>query len=317
VKVRILIGVLVLSLLANVAGLIFFISFLKLRGQYKVVKRDNDQMSQNLAIIRGRGVLPDALDASGRIYRRLFVSHFDGQEDAFALMPPTAPRPLSDLTLVVYLHGMGSSYIEPFVWPEHISIGQYISEHDPKICLASLSYRGKASWGSDAAMADITQNIRQVCHEFPIKKIVLMGTSMGGCTVLTYAEKAPPDIKEKLVGIVSVESAGDLVSLYNESEHPQVKSAMIEAFGGTPEQKPDVYKSKSFLSDLSLLPSSVDVAVVSARQDNIVPPDLQKKIVSELEARQIRTKLIEIDGGHGCPPAEIYLQGLDFVTSGS
>src|SRR6202030_38276 len=95
---------------------------------------------------------------------------------------------------------------------------------------------GDSSWGSEAAMSDITQNIREVLQQFPIKNIILTGTSMGGCMVLTYATQAPPDIKEKLRGIVSVEGAGDLAKLYDKTANAHVKMALAAMMGGSPPQ---------------------------------------------------------------------------------
>ncbi len=233
----------------------------------------------------------------------------------YLALPPAQATALSNVTLVVYLHGMGSSYIEPFVSPADKSIASAISTLDPNMVVISPSYRGSASWGSDAAMLDISQNIRQVMQEFPVKRIILMGTSMGGCTVLSYAAQAPKDIKDKLVGIVSVESAGDLASLYKETQIQAVKDAMILAFKGTPTQAPQAYAFKSVLSNLDQFPTNVHVAIISARQDNIVPPDLQKQTLDALDARHIPVKLIEVDGGHGCPPADTYEEGYKFAAS--
>lgn len=311
-KVRILAGLLAVSVLLNIAGLVFFIGFLSLQGHYKSVRRERNQMAHNLNVIRGAGLI-NAVMESDHVAKRSFISHVDGQTDNFALLAPVLKAPSKNITLFVYLHGMGSNYLEPFFYPENAPVSDAIVQHIPGSAFLSCSYRGQASWGNEAAMSDITQNIRQVCQEYPVSRIVLIGTSMGGCTVLTYAAIAPSDIKEKLCGVVSVESAGDLVALYKETEHPALAPAMIAAFGGTPEQIPAVYKSRSFLGNIDAFPKQVKVAVISARQDDIVPPDLQKKIVEELDKRQVSSKLIEIDGGHGAPPASVYMDGLDFV----
>jgi dienelactone hydrolase len=313
-KVRILVGVLIVSLLLNVAGLVFFICFLNLNGQYKHVRRERNQMAQNLNMIRGAGVI-NGLMASEHINKRTFVSQVDGQQDTFGMLLPAYTAANKEYVLVVYLHGMGSNYLEPFFYPQALPLADAIVNSRPATVFMSLSYRGDASWGNDLALADITQNIRQACQEYPVKQIVLMGTSMGGCTALNYAACAPGDIQEKISGVVSVESAGDLTALYKATGHPSLQPAMIRAFGGTPEQIPQIYQAKSFLNNIDSLPKRVQVAVVSARQDDIVPPVLQKQIVDELSKRRIPVKLIEIDGGHGAPPAEIYTQGLDFALS--
>lgn len=312
-RTKILAGLLGVSLLFNIAGLVFFICFLNLQSKYKKVGRERNQMAHNLSVIRGGSVISDAAD-SERIFKRPFVSHLDGNEDIFGFLPPLNDPGALDNTLIVYLHGMGSNYLEPFVYPAEQSIADGITAAYKKVCFLSCNYRKDASWGNDEAVSDITQNIREVMQQYPFKQIVLMGTSMGGCTALNYAACAPADIKEKIKGIVSVEGAGDLNKLYKISKHPSIKPAMIVAFKGTPEQIPNVYHQKSFLNNLDRLPSGIKVAVISAKYDKIVPPELQRDIVTGLEAKHFPVKLVELEGGHGAPPAAIYLDGFNWVT---
>lgn len=312
VQVRVLGIFLVVSLLLNVAGLVFFISFLNLSGHYRAVKRERNQMEHILNVIKSAAMMPGESPGS-QVYRRSFISEVDGEPDCFGVIPPGSSASYKDLTLVVYLHGMGSSYVEPFVGPVEEPVAEAVTAKVPSIVFLSVSYRKQASWGSDNALADISQNIREVSAQFPVRHIVMMGTSMGGCISLTYAEQAPPDIKGKICGIVSVESAGDLSSLYDTSENIAVREALVAAFGGTPAQASDAYRRRSFLGNLDLLSPKTAVAVVSARSDSIVPPQLQKNIAEELGKRNVPVKLIEVDGGHRMPAAQVYLEALDFV----
>jgi predicted esterase len=314
VRVKILAGLLGVSLLFNIAGLVFFICFLNVQSNYKKVRRERNQMAHNLSVIRGASVISEATD-SERIFKRPFVSHLDGQEDIFGFLPPINDPGALDNTLIVYLHGMGSNYLEPFVYPSEQSIADGITARHKKVCFLSCNYRKDASWGNDEAVSDITQNIREVMQQYPFKQIVLMGTSMGGCTALNYAASAPADIKGKIKGVVSVEGAGDLDKLYKISKHPSIKPALIVAFKGTPEQIPHVYHQKSFLNNIDKLPAGTKVAVISAKFDKIVPAELQKDIVKGLEEKNFPVKLVELDGGHGAPPAPVYLDGFNWVMN--
>lgn len=313
-KKNVLVLILGISLLLNGAGIFFFVAFLNVAARSKELKRERDEIVRNITVMRAAGVLSPEGES---VIRKVYRSHVDGSEDAFGMLAPLAPPPARDLTLVVYMHGMGSNFLEPFVSPADQTIANAIATRDPSVVFMSVNYRGKASWGNEAAISDINQNIRQVMEEYPIDKIILVGTSMGGCTVLNYATKAGTDIKAKLRGIVSVESAGDLVLLYKGTNHPAVQGAMIEAFGGTPEQKPDAYLDSSFLHNIANLPKAVNVAVISAKQDQIVPPRLQRDIVEALNKQGVHVKLIEVDEGHGAPEASVYLSGVDFAKSGS
>jgi acetyl esterase/lipase len=312
-KARTLAACLVVSLLLNAAGIVFFFLFLNERGERKSAARERNRMAQSLTALRAARLAGE--QPRERIQRYTFRSHVDGTQDEFGLIEPPAGADASDLTLVVYLHGMGSSYVEPFFVPPRETVADAVTRTHPSTVFLSPSYRREASWGNDAAVADITQNIRQVSQQFPIKRIVVMGTSMGGCVALAYAESAPADVKEKITGVVSVESAGDLVELYQTSGHPGLAMAMISAFGGSPEQVPQVYKKKSFLGNLACLPKGVRIAVVSAREDEIVPPRLQQDIVKALERHHVPVKLIEVEGEHGPPPVRVYLEAFDFVLS--
>jgi acetyl esterase/lipase len=315
VKVRVLSGLLAVSLTLNVAGLVFFIGFLNLSGHYKTLKRQRSEMEHSLNVIKTESLMPGSSQA-GEIFRRTFISQVDGEPDAFAVMPPSAYQPNTDYTLVVYLHGMGSNYMEPFTAPAGEPLADALAARNHSLVILSCNYRKLSSWGSDNAIADISQNIHEVSAQYPIKRIVMMGTSMGGCTALTYVEKAPADIKQKIVGVVSVESAGDLASLYHLTRHPMIQPALIAAAGGAPEQVPEAYRKLSFIPNLDQFPDTAAVCVVSARSDIIVPPQLQKDVVSALESKHVPVKMIEIDGAHGAPPAPVYLQALDFVLPG-
>jgi homoserine acetyltransferase len=143
-----------------------------------------------------------------------------------------------------------------------------------------------------------------------------MGTSMGGCTALVYAELAPKDVKDLIAGVVSVEAAGDLTQLYHESMHNGISNAMLYAFGGTPEQVPERYDRRSFIKNLSELPKRVRVVEISAKDDEIVPPHFQHDIVDALRSKNYAVELVEVDSGHGAPPSEFYVRGFDNVTTG-
>ncbi|HEY9714011.1 MAG TPA: alpha/beta fold hydrolase [Chroococcales cyanobacterium] len=314
-KFKILIGVLCLSLLANAAGIVFLCLYVGQLKRVKTIKRENYQLRNNLSIVKSAGMITD-LATSDRLSRRAFISQFDGEEDAFALCPAVLSGPAREITLIVYLHGMGSTLQEPFLFPKDHPLAFTIVDHKPKTVLLSCSYRKEASWGSDAAVADITQNIREICQQYPVKRIILMGSSMGGCVALTYAATAPQDIKEKLIGVVSCESTGDLAKLFQTTKLPGVQVAMVNAFGGMPDQLPQIYQNKSFIPNIDKLPSGTRIALISAKKDTTVPTQLQHDLIDAMNEHHVANKLIEVDQPHGNPPVEVFMDGLDFVLAG-
>lgn len=250
-----------------------------------------------------------------RVSRRVFMSHQDNHEDCFGVAPPN-PQPYpGGFTLIVYLHGLGSSYLEPFIYPSRgskIPIGLALTEKYPGTIMLSCSYRREGSFGNDLALADITQNIRQIIQQYPIKKIILFGESMGGMTVLNYGATAPGDIQEKLTGIVSIEGTGDLTMLYNETI-PGIRIALEKVYG-SPQQNPQVYVNKSFNHNVHRLPARVRVALVSAIKDKIVPPNLQIGIYQALQSNNNPAIILPFDSGHGFPTESLSTQCFDFVN---
>lgn len=311
-KVRILVALLLISFPLNAAGIVFFILFLNEHGHYKSVKKEKAVLQRSLVVAQSGSVLNQS-PSSDSVQRRNFVSLADGLSDGYAFQAPQYKEGSLDYTLLVYLHGMGSNQLEPFVTPAGITTAAAISAYNSKLGILSPSYRKEASWGNDAALGDIVQNIREVMQEYPFKKIVLMGTSMGGCVSLNFAATAPEDIKSKIVGVVCVEGAGDLTDLYNKTKADALRPAMMIAFGGAPDQVGHVYHKKSFLSNLDSLPKSSRIYVLSAKQDRVVPPELQKAIVDELNKRGIANHLDEVDIPHEAPPADYYCRGIKFV----
>lgn len=326
---KVVAGLLFLSMLFNIAGIVFLVGFISARGDVKNLQKERSQMANNMALWqeaaakeRAAAAMPATTTgaASGlpdRVEVRNFVSHHDGVEDQLAVRLPGWVGGPREYTLVVFLHGMGSNLREPFVTPADVSISNAFEAVDRSTALLSCSYRKEQAWGNDASFADITQNIRHVMYELPFKRIVIAGTSMGGCTALNYAVAAPPDIKEKIAGVICVEGAGDLALLYQHTRVEGIRVALAAAFGGTPQQVPQVYNSKSVLHNLDKLPVGARFAIVTADHDNVVPAALQLDLVNQLKGRNVPLLHVQLPGGHHVPPWTTFAQAYRYVLGKS
>lgn len=306
---RVLVALLVVSCLLNAAGITFFVLYLNAQSHNKSLKNQYQKQLTSIEIFRAEA---NKENSSAILSKRMFISHFDGKPDSFAVSPPFILTPTTAVTLVVYLHGQNSSYLEPFETGEGACIAEGVVARNNTVLL-SCDYRAPASWGSPAAISDITQNIRELSQEYPVTRIVMMGTSMGGSIAPTYAAIAPPDIKSKIIGVVSVVGTGDLAALFHATTLPTVKNAMLASFGGPPETQMPAYEARSLVYHMNELPKNIKFAVVSAHKDKVVPPALQKEMVLALERANIPHKLIELDLHHEAPPIDIYGQALDYV----
>ncbi|MGH9551655.1 MAG: alpha/beta hydrolase family protein, partial [Terriglobales bacterium] len=264
---------LAISLLFNVIGVFFVVDYIHALGNIRSMKDERSVMQSMLSVAQTRNVV-NGLDSDEKISRRAFISRFDGFEDSFAVQPIALPVHTKAATLFVYLHGMGHTFLEPFETPKERPLSNEILKKDHSFVVMAPNFRAPAGWATDATFSDISQNIREVSEQFPIDKIVIIGSSMGGCVALSYCTLAPKEIKDKLVGVVSIESAGDLAKLFRITTFADARRTMIDAYGGTPDQVAVAYAAKSMMPNLSAAPGQLRFAIVSARQDKIVPPEM-------------------------------------------
>lgn len=315
-KIKILSLLLVLSFLANGFTILLLVLLINQGHHISQLKKQKNEIAHQLSLVQAVAASKITEFMSPyRVSRQVFMSHSDNHEDCFGLAPPNpAPYP-GGFTLIVYLHGLGSNFLEPFIYASRGSntpIGVALTGKYPGTIMLSCSYRREGSFGNDLALADITQNIRQICQQYPIKKIILFGESMGGMTVLNYGATAPGDIQAKLSGIVSIEGTGDLTMLYNETI-PGIRIAMEKIYG-TPQQNPQVYLNKSFNHNVHRLPPRVRVALISATKDKIVPPNLQVAVYQALKSNNNPAIIIPFDSGHGFPTEPMSIQCFDFAN---
>ncbi|MBU6452120.1 MAG: hypothetical protein KGS72_10105 [Cyanobacteria bacterium REEB67] len=296
--------------------ILFLVLFIVAQSQLGALKKKSGNLQSELSQTRNaqvfQGQLPPGVPES-----QSFISQLDGAKDVMAILPPNSLQGQKDLTMVVYLHGMGSTYMEPFLTPKDGTISQALQTHNPALVIASLNYRGQSAWANDQAVADIDQNIHELLARFPISKIVIMGTSMGGCSALAYSYLAAPDIKAKMIGIVAAEPAGDLTMLYDKSRSQIVKNGMIGAFGGPPQLQPQGYISRSLLNNIEKVPGNLRFAIISAKQDSVIPPEFQQAVINSLKDKKFGSELVEVDEQHGVPSAAAFVKGLDYVVLGN
>lgn len=312
-KKTVLISVLLcLAIAGIVLSIILGINLSNTSKKLKSANKEKDKLfSQLLVLETGKAV--HNVKQKSALYRRDYVSHFDSQPGSFVLSPPQSAPIDHKYTLVVYLHGMGSNYMEPYVVSQGSPVGQEIRKKYPSFIFASLSYGGETAWGNEKSKSDIDQNIEEISYAYPVEKIVIMGTSMGGSVALNYSASAIEPIKKKIIGVVSVVGSGNLASLYEKTQKEVVKLGIARALGGTPKEKPTEYKNASLVENLSSVNKSVKFAIVSAKQDDTVPPDQQLDVIKALTEKNFKNKLIEVDMGHFYPKSEVYMSALDFV----
>lgn len=236
-----------------------------------------------------------------------FISCTDGEEDYYLLLPG------KNNTLIVYLHSLNDDYNEPFKVNGDNSLAGSILKELPGASFLSLNYGRSPSWGSAAARLDISKRLGSIVKDLKIKRILLVGVSMGASTALTYAATAPDYIKDKIVGIVVVSPCANLEDLYKQTNVPEIKSSLENVFGIGKDTMPIGYKQNSFDTCVVFLPSKVKVGIISATEDKAVPIELQKDVMRDLVNREINVKLYEVDGQFDTLPVKSIIEASRFV----
>jgi pimeloyl-ACP methyl ester carboxylesterase len=101
---------------------------------------------------------------------------------------------------------------------------------------AAIDFGVPGVWVNGKDFDDITCGIEALLAQTSAKQIILAGSSMGGSAALTYAAKAPDEIRAKIIGIVAIYPVGNFAALYEQSSAPEVKLSMDLAFGGPVEK---------------------------------------------------------------------------------
>lgn len=326
-KFKILAVLLFLSLLLNAAGIVFTVLYFDARGDIKKMKKEKSRVEHNMMLAAQAAANAKYTDEhtkqpppspvivkemAERIVVRNFTSLVDGVQDEIGIQEPKAGANQATI-LIVYFHGMGANYMQPFLYPSDVPVARAFESVEPNTCVLSVNYRKESSWGNDLAVADVTQNIRHVMQEMPIHRIVLAGGSMGGCSAMGYAIQAPVDIRDKLIGVISVQGASDLVQLYRTTALEAIRICMREALGGTPDQVAGVYLAKSLNHNLDKVPAHLRFAIVTTDQDTIVPSALQYAIADQLKAKNLKVEQIKLNGNHSPPAWPAYAAAYKFI----
>jgi len=236
-----------------------------------------------------------------------FRSAFDGSEQKYLLVPPMKESSAAP-PLVLYLHSLGNDPYEYLrlrtgtAYAENLAV--YLSRKG--VLAVAPVYRGD-SWGNDAAVADITQVIREVQAKYGHGPVYLAGLSMGATAAVAYAVLAPDDIPVR--GIVTALGTGDLQSLWEEGG---LRGSIAKALGGSPLEIPNAYRMRSALRRPERLGSDVAVAILSAASDTVIPPHHQEALRDTLRAQGTPVLFLRSEGGHS-PNGLHFRQAFDFV----
>ncbi|MCY2967584.1 MAG: alpha/beta fold hydrolase, partial [Planctomycetota bacterium] len=197
-------------------------------------------------------------EQSPRVEDVEMTARCDGTPQRYLLVFPPKFQNHRETDLLFVLHGHGSDRWQAVRnAPAEFQAARDVAAARG-ILLVSPDYRARTSWMGPKAEADMLQILEELKARYKIRKVILLGASMGGSSVLTFAALHP-----RLVdGVVSENGTA------NHIEYDQFQDAIRESFGGTKEQIPDEYKKRS--AELWPERLSMPVAITAGGQDKLV-----------------------------------------------
>jgi predicted esterase len=222
----------------------------------------------------------DAPVRGGTPWDIAFVATHDQSEQRYALVLPKGFDGSRPLDLLVCLHGHGADRWQ-FVQDERAetrAARDFATRHG--MVLVAPDYRAPTSWMGPAAEADLVQVLGDLRRQFPIRRSILVGGSMGAAGALTFTALHP----ELVDGVVAYNGHA------NHLEYTNFQDAIQVSFGGTKDAVPAEYRKRS--AELHPERFTMPVALTAGGQDTVVPPN---SVVRLGRALQPRNPAVRID----------------------
>jgi len=231
-----------------------------------------------------------------------FAARVDGTTQRYVELLPSDFDATKEHHVLMAFHGHGSDR------------GQYVKQNRGSctgarniaakygMVFISPDYRARTSWMGPKAEADVVQIIQELRARHRIGKIFLVGGSMGGSSVLTFAALHP----DLVAGVCSCNGTA------NHLEYERFQPAIRASFGGTKEQIPLEYKKRSaeYWPEAFTMP----VAITAGGKDRSVPPGSVLRLAHVLKQMKRRVLVVyRPDGGHSTTTADA-TAALEFVV---
>lgn len=207
--------------------------------------------------------------------RITYVSGLDGAEDWALFLPGDARK-----TTIVYLHGSFASADQIFTRKDirRFWLPRILEGCHP---LLSVNLRG-TSYMSPAATEDMTDLLDYCRGELGCRRFVLLGGSGGASSAMAYAVLHP----ERIHGVIAMGACDILgrLDFARNSDQPVLQklvTAVFAAYGGAPEDKPDLYHARSVLAHPEKL--TMPFVLTMGEDDRLIPVAEARRIARAMK----------------------------------
>jgi pimeloyl-ACP methyl ester carboxylesterase len=217
----------------------------------------------------------------------------DGGEDWALAWPGTHDA------WVVHLHGHGSTGDQIFTRAD-IREAWLAAYRRLGFGVLSANLRGNA-WMCPAAAADLHRLLARVREAYGVEDFLFVSGSMGGTANLIYSMLHPEDVR----AMVALCPATDIGAYARWCRlHPggvidEIYAAIVNAYGGTPEERLAVYAAHSAAAHAARL--TMPLFVCHGDDDRLIPVEESRRLAAALAGVPTFTYL-ELPGGHHDSP---------------
>ena len=242
-----------------------------------------------------------------------FKASYDGSVQQYMLALPQGYDASAPHDLLIAFHGHGADRHQYMTDPR----GSLQAVRDVagkySMIVATPDYRAPTSWMGPAAEADTIQLIGELKKLYKVRKVILVGGSMGGSSVLTFTALHP----ELVDGVSSQNGTANLLEY--EVNFVNIQYAIKDSFGGgkdeTPEQykerNPDEYTKRSaeFHAEKFTMPTAITVGA----KDTIVPSQSAVRLAEAIKKHNPNVLLMVDPNGEHETTYETAFKALEFV----
>ncbi len=219
------------------------------------------------------------------------VYEFDGRKAWLQLPADYAAEPDRRWPAIVFLHGRGGSHLRNNILSESYRPFRALVKQQGYL-LAAPDY-GANNWFNAQAEEIIGALIRslQKTHRMDERRLLLMGSSMGGGAALAYAGRHPGEV----IGVCDVFGVSDWEQLHKDGKFHKF---LEPAFGGPPPADGGAYRERSAMNYIPAL-ARMPVLIIHGEKDRTVPIAYSERLHEALQAAGGNVEFIRVPGkGH-------------------
>lgn len=192
--------------------------------------------------------------------------------------------------LIVHVHGMGDGARTAF----KDGVLRYTDAHAAELYMLELD---NDPWCAPAVIHSFGEFLTSVREVHPGIPIVLSGTSMGGCIVLSAMLNA--DIRASVIGVITYSASSMLDNVFLDSSSPAVRQALEDSVAGAADARTALREHSLHYALPAVLPDLPPLFLAYTKHDTVVPSGAVRRTAQELAKHGDRVMLYPFKRRHG------------------